>query len=411
MEKLQSVRKQYEMIDETLEEKLKLVETLMMELGIDMWIVLAKEYNEDPVLKYITPSAFLTARRLTCLVFAKSKKGFERFNAGRVNPQLSPYYQSAFDKDDEEQWANLKSLIERLNPSKIGLNMSVDFAFGDGLTKSIYDEFVSSQGVDIVSKVVSAEKLCIRFLETRLPIEMKRYHDNCDMANQLIHKAFSSEVITPKKTTNHDIEWWLVEEVNRLGLKFWFFPTVVIQRKNSGLITEKCVVKPGDLLQVDFGIEYLNLCTDHQRMAYIPKAREKEVPWYLLEGFKQTNRFQDIVCSHFITGLSGNDIFKQSIDQATQEGIKASLYSHPIGHYGHGPGPTIGLFNQQGFVKGKGEYLLYPNTCYALELNTKKMIKEFSNKECIFFAEETIGFDGDRCFYLTSGRDAIIFVQ
>lgn len=411
MKKVLPLRKQYELIDELLSKKLDLIPDMMKQFDIDMWIVFAKEYNEDPVLNFITPTSFPTARRLTCLVFANTKDGFKRYNAGRPSPDLDPYYESVFNDIDDKQFDNIKDIIMRINPKTIGLNYSHYYAFGDGLTKSIYDDFKAAMPDEIMDKVVSAEALCLHFLETRLPEEMERYTEIAELAMSIVQEGFSTKAITVGKTTSRDLEWWLKQEVNNLGMPFWFPPTIDIQRKDSGVIFEDEVIQEGDLLHVDFGIVYLGLCTDHQRLAYVPRQGETEVPSYIMDAFKINNRFQDIVCENYITGRDGNEIFAASLKQAQDEGIKAMLYTHPIGHYGHGPGPTIGLYNQQGFIKGRGEYPLYPNTCYALELNIKCMIPEFSNKEVAMFSEETICFDGEKCYYLAKGREAIYFVK
>lgn len=406
------LRKQYELIDELLEKKLALIPDMMKQFGIDMWIVFAKEYNEDPVLEFITPTSYPTARRLTCLIFSFTKDGgFVRYNAGRPDAGLDLYYKHVFKDIDEKQFECIKGIIEELDPKTIGLNYSTTFAFGDGLTKSLFDQFKETMGEDIVSRVVSADKLCVHYLETRIPEEAKRYEEVAELAMSVVAEGFSTKAITVGKTTNRDLEWWLKEKVNSLGLPFWFPPTISIQRKDSGNMSAEEVIQEGDLLHVDFGLVYYGLCTDHQRLAYVPRKGETEVPAYLMEGLKVGNRFQDIVCENYVTGRTGNDIFFESIKQAKEEGIKAMLYTHPIGHYGHGPGPTIGLANEQNFIKGKGEYPLYPNTCYALELNVVCDVPEFSSKETRFALEETIYFDGEKCHYLAKGREQIYFVK
>lgn len=411
MSKILSIREQYAWLDNNLNNRLDLIPNMMEKFNIDMWIVFAKEYNEDPVLEFITPTALPTARRLTCLIFANTKDGFKRFNAGRPNHDLDPYYESVFTDIDDKQFEFVGNLIKEVNPKTIGLNYSHDFHFGDGLTKQIYDDFVECLDGDTINKIVSAEQLCVHFLETRTPQEMEVYPSICKLAMDIVEEGFSFKTITPGVTTSRDLEWWFMQQINDLGLPFWFHPTIDIQRKDSGPIFDDVAIERGDLLHVDIGLKYLGLCTDHQRLAYVPYDNETEVPVYLQEAFKINNHFQDIVCSHYKVGRSGNEVLNLSLKQASDEGIEAMLYSHPIGHYGHGAGPTIGLFNQQYDVKGSGEYPLNPYTCYALELNIKTMIPEFSNAKIMVFSEETVYFDGDKVHYLASGRDKIFLVK
>ncbi len=66
------LRRQSEMRDEWLIERLETVlPTVMERAGIDCWVLVAREYNEDPVVKTMLPSTWITARRRTILVFTE----------------------------------------------------------------------------------------------------------------------------------------------------------------------------------------------------------------------------------------------------------------------------------------------------------------------------------------------------
>ena len=51
-----------------------LLPQLMDAAAIDMWVVISREYNEDPVIKTMLPSVWLNARRRTILVFLEIRK-------------------------------------------------------------------------------------------------------------------------------------------------------------------------------------------------------------------------------------------------------------------------------------------------------------------------------------------------
>ena len=54
------------LVDEILEERLdSLLPALMDRSGIDMWVLISREYNEDPVLKTFLPATWLSARSHT----------------------------------------------------------------------------------------------------------------------------------------------------------------------------------------------------------------------------------------------------------------------------------------------------------------------------------------------------------
>jgi len=73
-----------------------------------------------------------------------------------------------------------------------------------------------------------------------------------------------------------------------------------------------------------------------------------------------------------------------------------------LGLYGHSAGPTIGMWDSQGGVPGTGDYKLFPNTVYAIELNNTVQIPEW-NKEIRIMLEEA-GFWGENGFRYVNER-------
>jgi len=205
------------------------------------------------------------------------------------------------------------------------------------------------------------------------------------------------------------------QKVTDMGLETWFHPTVDVQRSEEALKShiesfskakEKTIILPGDLLHCDFGISYITLNTDCQQHAYMLKEVENEVPQYLQEAFEKGNRLQDILTSNFKEGKTGNEILLASLQQAKSEGLQPSIYTHPLGTYGHSAGPTIGMWDSQGGVPGTGDYPLYENTVYAIELNTTVTIPEW--KKDIRVMLEEAGFYGTNGFRYVNGRQKAI---
>ena len=411
MVEVKTLKEQMQVIDELFEDRLDtLIEPLMEECGLDMWIIPAKEYNEDPLLKFLTPSGFPTARRLTILVFVKARDGVKRYCVNRHYPELDKYYENRWNDESQTQWEALSDLIMEYNPETIGLNYSEHFAYCDGLTKGIFDEMVDHLSQDIVDRFTSAEMMGIRFLETRSARECELYPEVMQLAIDIISEAFSREVITPGVTTTSDVEWWMMQRVNRLGLPFWFPPTIDLQRQGVGMMFDT-VIQPGDLLHCDFGITYFNLCTDTQRLAYVLKPGETKLPQDLKDAFKEGNKFQDIVRSNFQIGRSGNEVFTRSILEAKEQGIRPMLYTHPCGFHGHAAGPTIGLYNEQRPIPVQGDLELHDRTAYALELNIKKELACWDHQDVSIFLEETVLYQNGTVSFLNNGRDQIYLIK
>jgi Xaa-Pro aminopeptidase len=402
-------------VDEILAERFNdLLPKLMDQADIDMWVVISREYNEDPVLRTMLPATWLNARRRTILLFYrnKAKNTIEKLAVARYN--VGDNIISAWDKEKEpDQWKRLMQLIEERNPKTIGLNYSKDHNIADGLDKTDYDEFMANLPKKYTTRVNSAEQLAVRWIETRTEREMVIYDQLVDITHDIIAEAFSEKVITPGVTTTKEVEWWMRQKVTDLGLETWFHPTVDVQRTSEELVghlysfsgrPDDMIILPGDLLHCDFGITYLRLNTDCQELAYVLKPEETQAPDFLLNGLKDGNRVQDFLTKNMIKGRTGNQILAKALDEAKSTGLRPSIYTHPLGLYGHSAGTTIGMWDAQGGVmKDDGEnYPLNPNTVYAIELNTTITVPEW--KRDIRIMLEEAGFYGENGFRYVNGR-------
>jgi Xaa-Pro aminopeptidase len=408
-----SEREESRIIDEVLSERFNvLLPQLMERTGIDMWVVISREYNEDPVLKTMLPATWLSARRTTMLVFFKDpkKKDLEKLAIARYN--VGESIKAAWDLNKfPNQWDALKDIIVSRNPNKIGINVSDDYGHADGLDHTHHGMLMSILPDAFKKKVVSAEPLAVAWLETRTEREMQLYPMLVKISHDIIAEGFSAKVITPGVTTTDDLVWWFRQKVNDLGLSTWFHPSVAIQRNDTANFEhlrsfsnrpKDDVVRPGDLLHVDFGITYLRLNTDVQQHAYVLKPGETDVPASIQKAFANGNRLQDILTNQFKTGRSGNEMLLAAIAQAKSEGIVPSIYTHPLGLHGHAAGPTIGMWDMQQGVPGSGDYKLFPKTAYSIELNASTFIPEWGKDIRIMLEED--GFYDGKTFYYIGGR-------
>ena len=394
-----------------------LLPELMSKNGIDMWIIITREYNEDPIIKTLLPPTWLNARRRTILVFSfdKSTKKTESVAISRYN--FGKNIKSIWDKEkNPNQMLALKDYIDKVNPKKIGLNYSENFALIDGISKSDYELFYSSISNDIKQRIVSAENLGIQWIETRTKLEKEIYKDLVSITQNIINKAFSNKVIEPGKTTTDDVVWWMREKVLELKLKTWFHPTVDVQRNEQSDLyafdgkSKYDIIQPGDLVHCDFGISYLTLNTDCQQIAYVLKSDEKEAPEFLTKALKDANKLQDILTSEFELDKTGNEILLNSLKIAKDNGLDPQIYTHPLGTFGHSAGTTIGMWDSQEGVPIKGDVLMKYNTVYAIELNNKSFIKDW-NKEVRIMLEEAGLFEENGFKYINGRQEEIILIN
>ena len=412
-----SLKERAVVIDQIQKDRLdNLLPQLMDDNGIDLWVLITREYNEDPVVKTLLPPTWLNARRQTILVFSKNKNAEGITSAAITRYPFGKLIPSIWDKEKQpSQWQALADYIISKDPKNIGINTSKSFALADGLVKTDYDALMHVLPEAYKSKVVSAEQLAIGWIESRTEREMELYEDLVAITHQIIAEAFSSKVITPGETTTDDVVWWLREKVLSLGLDTWFHPTVDVQRANDSDLyafdskSKFDIIQPGDLVHCDFGISYLSLNTDCQELAYVLKPGEKQAPDFLVDALAKGNRVQDIFTNNFKTGISGNVILKKSLEQGRAEGLRPQIYTHPLGTYGHSAGTTLGMWDSQNGVAVNGDYPLHQNTSYAIELNTSVYIPEW--KKDIRIMLEEAGFYGSNGFrYINKRQEKLLLI-
>jgi Xaa-Pro aminopeptidase len=405
-------REQAEIINRILGERLDtIIPRIMREEGVDLWLLMAREYFEEPVVASMLDAENMHARRRTILIFHDPGEGkpVERLTVSRYG--LGGLFAPAWKPEDQpDQWAAVADIIAAKNPRKIAVNISDLSAFGDGMTVSQYNLLRAAMPEEYHARIVSGERLATRWLETRTPSEMAIYPGIVRIAHAIIGEAFSRRVITPGVTTAEDVQWWYRDRLRTLGLTPWFHPSIAIQREGAkGMLDGDTVIQPGDLLWTDFGITYLRLSTDTQHLAYVLKPGETAAPEGLQRGLANSNRVQDLMRGHFAVGRSGNEVLALARRDAIAEGLDPSIYSHPIGTHGHGAGPSIGFWDNQN-AEPRGEGAIHPDTAWSIELTTYSAVPEWGGQRVDFRTEEDAFFDGQSVRFIDGRQTAITLI-
>ena len=409
-----SIRQQAEVRDRWLTERLDTVVLMVMDrAGLDAWVLIAREYNEDPIVKTMLPATWISARRRTILVFThggKRRLAIARYNVGTQ-------FGSAWDPDSEtDQWQALAQTLEEIDPRTIGISTSADFAFGDDLTHTEAGSMLEALANHLSDRVVSGEAAAIGWLETRIADELGPYEQICAIAHRILRLGLSPEAITPGLTTTTELEWWYRQVVADQGWSSWFHPSVSVQRRGAVPSNEDFSTRPGsvaissgDLVHVDFGIEALGLHTDQQEHAYVLHGEESSPPAGIVDAFQNAKRVQDLLTKEFEVGRTGNEILSAALRSANDEGLRPMIYTHPIGLHGHGAGPTIGMWDSQEGVPGPGDYPLYADTAYSIELAASSIVPEWDDQDVRIMLEQDAIFDGSSVRYL-DGRQTRLWV-
>ena len=418
------LREQADVRDRWLTERLlDVLPALMDRTGIDLWLVIGREYNEDPVLATLLPATWLSARRRTMLVLHRSDDGVtaaavSRYPVGQFVPAWSPDETPGLPAE-ESQWAAVRRIVQQADPRRIGIDVSETFALADGLSHTEHRLLTDALG-PYADRLVSAEPLVVGWLETRLPEEIRALHSLNRLVHAVIAEAYSPAVVTAGTTTALDLAWWIRQRFHDLGVEPWFQPTVSLQRAGVPLVEERgtllpavpydAVIEPGDLVHCDVGLSSLGLRTDTQRNGYVLRPGETEAPAGLREALRTGNRMQDLTTETLTVGRSGNEVLAAARAAAAAEGIDGDVYSHPVGFHGHGAGPAIGLWDEQGGVRGAGDYPVHPDTVYALELAVRLPVPEWGGQCVRMGLEQGIALTRDGVEYLDGRQAELILI-
>lgn len=357
MPALLGMRDQYQVRLEWLEERHRLLVKLMRERDLDMWIVVSEEFHPDPVMQYLAPPLHYTRRRdVLVLVDDGSDRVAAYSDYWRPTADyarfIEPLPSERNARGIQDTASGLRALVEEFDPRRIALNMNGGRGQNSGLTYDGYRFLSETLGAEMESRFVSAGDLIEAYLDTRIPGEMDHYRDLVLATDVIAQRALSNLVITPGETRASDIKWFFEETIAGLGVGGapWFEIHVAVQRfdPQSGEMIpyvhpapDDLVFQRGDIIHLDCGFDYMGLASDWQKVAYILREGESDVPDGLKTALANANLVHEAFARAPRPGMTGWEATLAIASQLEGVPFLPSLYSHPIGNHGHGLGPAI----------------------------------------------------------------------
>jgi Xaa-Pro dipeptidase len=366
---------------------------MMRRHNIDMWVIVNEEFHNDPLTEYIAPPRPYTGNR-DIFVFIDTGSTLRKVAVtGYAEENVKRFFEEEDDPKPADQ--QLAALYAQYHPKRIGLSIDARRGVERSLTRDSYQFLAKSMGGDAESHFVSAADLIEEYSDTRLPEEFETYKMLVTLTDQITRRAFSNEVIHLGKTTVGDVRRWLYDAMGNAGVTTWFQQDIRLQRKGSqngmsrgflGVADESTVIEPGDLLHVDFGITAMGFSTDWQKMAYVLRPGEKDVPEGLKRALANTNALQDELMTASRPEKLAGEVYNDIMTAMAKRGIEAKVYSHPIGFQGHGLGAALDYrAAQQSVSEGKrlrkGSYL-------SIELNTATAVPEWEGQKVFVMMED-----------------------
>lgn len=370
----QEARARWERMCQIRHDKFDLVlPEVMRENQIDMWIVMMREGNLDPLYEdlgrgYVGGDAY----------WVFTDRGGDRIE--RVTLGVGGYMLAQCGVYDEVGGsADLRAFVAERDPQRIGVNVSRAIGGADGLSHTMYEQLVETLGAPYAARLVSAEKLVSDFRSRRVATEIAAFAQAGEMSRRIAERAFSNDVITPGVTTLEDVAWWMQDRLLAGGLLSSFdMPSVYVTGPDGIAATSTDrIIQRGDLLMIDWGVGFLNFFTDMKRVAYVLREGETEPPPGIQHAFDEGLRVREIIRAGIRPGRTAaetlellesrvadagfrmQEVFNQVTDDDVSE---VMIGSHSVGNWGHGIGPSIAFFNPTRLT-----YEIKPSNLFSIE--------------------------------------------
>ena len=373
----------------------EMIPAMMRRHGVQMWIVVNEEFHKDPLTEFIAPPRPYAGNRDIFVFVDAGEVGFHKIAiTGYAEENLKRFFEAADDPLPQDQ--ALAALYAKYHPAKIALSIGGSRGMTRSLTHDTYIFLAEKMGGDAENHFVSAADLTEEYLDTRIPEEFDIYTSMVDLTRILAKRALSNEVITPGTTTIGDVRRWLYDQLGARGLTTWFQPDLRLQRrsgtekKSRGFLAvapEELVIERGDLLHVDFGFTYMGLNTDWQKMAYVLREGETEVPPGLKQALSHTVALQDTLIEVSRPERTSSQVYTSLMDRMKQRGIEAMIYSHPLGNQGHGLGARIDFRSSKADTP-EGQKHLRRGSYISVELNTATPVAEWDGQKVYVMEED-----------------------
>jgi Xaa-Pro aminopeptidase len=379
--------------EQWLKKRHEMILPMMRKHGIDMWIVVNEEFHDDPLTQYIAPPRPYAGNRDVFVFVDAGENGLRKLAlTGYSEENIQRFFESSNEPKPLDQ--ALPELYQTYHPKKIGLSYGAGRGVQRSITHDTYKLLAEKMGTDAEAHFVPAADLIEEYMDTRIPEEFDEYTKLVKLTDILAHRALSSEVIKPGKTTVGDVRRWLFDALGERGVGTWFQPDLRVQRKRKpndtsrgflAVAMEDTVIQRGDLVHLDFGITYMGLNSDWQKMVYIFRDGEKEVPPGLKHALANTNALQDAVMLRASRpGRPAGEVYTAAMDEMKQKNIEAQIYSHPLGDQGHGLGAAIDFRATKRPETMGQEKRLRKGSYISIELNTQTIVPEWdSQKICV----------------------------
>lgn len=386
--------------------------------GIDMWIVLDRENNSEPLHDEL--GGGFSGVRAAFIFYDTGGDRPEKIYYGSHSQPANSVITRTYDEKIYYGYSRAgltphlrKAVLER-QPKRIGVNTSHTLPEADGLTVGLSNFLVDTIGPEYAGRIVSAELLVRDFRLNRTPLETELYTQLLEWSARWMEEALSSENVTTGVTTAADINWWLQDRALQLGLTGNGSVRVVRGGDMLPMHDPELTIQPGDILNIDGGLRFLGYAIDIKRTAYVLRPGETEMPPGIKTAWQTVHDMSHVYTAEMNPGAVGHEAWARINAEAEKRGYRsvgpdsgtaaASNFHREIGVYGHSVGNVahdIGARVAADIPFAYGDRVRFPlmvNEWVSIEFHVTTPVPEWDGKTWYTRFEETaqITPDGPR---------------
>ncbi len=373
------------------QEKAQQACALLSEFDLDMWITYVRETAEhtDPVLKLLGPfsptwpAAFIYTRAGEKIAIS-GKGDDEAIRREQVFDEVIPYTQSIKDV--------LVPLIERIDPHRIGINYSQSDVSADGLTYGMYLNLTGYLAdTPYAERLVSAEDFIEALRGRKTPQELATMRRASAIAMEIFDTV--SDWLQPG-VSEKEIYAFVHSLVDERGLGTAWDPghcPGLNAGPNSpwghvGVSDE--TVKPGETLNMDFGVQVDGFCSDNQRTWYVLRPGEEEAPDDVKIVFNAVRDGIQAAADAVKPGVKGWEVDAVARKFITDAGFEEYPHAlgHSVGRYAHDGG--TGFYPRWERYGAKPYGSIHAGNVFTLEFGVRSPFGYISLEEEILVTED-----------------------
>jgi len=428
---LLSRAQQIEVREGWLVQRHEMILPLLRRHEVGMWIIVNEEFHNDPLTEFVAPPRPYCGNRDLFVFIDAGQAGLKKFAVTGYSEETVERF---FEVPAPGVGAKaLREWFDRFQPKTIALGIGGRRGVTRSLTHDSYKYLADQLGPEAEKRFVSAAALIEDYLDTRIPEEFEPYAALVRVTEILARRALSNEVITPGRTTVGDVRRWLFSRSGALDLSPWFQPDLRIQRQSAGseatsrgflpVAEEATVIERGDVIQLDFGLTYMGLNSDWQKMLYVLGEGETDAPAGLKQALANTNALQDALARISRPDKSVSEVAEETMAEMKAKGITAMIYSHPLGNQGHALGASINARPANPEAKPNPNPASKPNpnppppkrlrlgSYLAMELNTATAVAEWGGRKVTMMGEDPVYLTEDGWKFFRPRQTALYLVK